>query len=179
MPQQVPQPDPSRMTPFTGGAIVAAVRPGSDPLVALTAADLARVTGGTLYFAFVDEQRFVERELPDGSVRHADLNPDAGDDAWRRREAGMTADLRRLLADAGVTWQFRYLAGRPDRALTHLARAVDAAVIVVGHHAPERGAKVREFLDGALALKLAQHQHRPVLAVPLRVVDWKAPMPWG
>ena len=39
--------------------------------------------------------------------------------------------------------------------------------------------KVREFLDGTLALKLAQHQHRPVLAVPLTVVDWKAPMPWG
>ena len=83
------------------------------------------------------------------------------------------------MAASAVSWRFRYLAGRPDRALTHLARAVDAAVLVVGTHAPEHGAKVREFLDGALALKLAQHQHRPVLAVPLSVVDWKAPMPWA
>ena len=49
------------MTPFAAGAIVAAVRPGGDPLVALTAADLARLGGGALYFAYVDEQRFVER----------------------------------------------------------------------------------------------------------------------
>jgi nucleotide-binding universal stress UspA family protein len=167
------------MTPFAGGAVVAAVRPGADPLVALTAADLARLTGGALYFAYVDEQRFAEREFADGTVQHSDLNPDAADDGWRRREATITAELDALLGDSAVPWQLRYLAGRPDRALTHLARAVDAAVLVVGTRAPEHGAKVREFLDGALALKLAQHQHRPVLAVPLSVVDWKAPMPWA
>ena len=166
------------MTPFAAGAIVAAVRPGGDPLVALTAADLARLSGGALYFAYVDEQRFVEREFDDGTVQHADLDPDAADDVWRQREATITAELHGLLGSA-VSWRFRYLAGRPDRALTHLARAVDAAVLVVGTHAPEHGVKVREFLDGALALKLAQHQHRPVLAVPLSVVDWKAPMPWA
>ncbi len=179
MAPHVPQPHPTRMTPFRGGAIVAAVRPGSDPLVALTAADLARITAGPVFFAFVDEQRFVERELPDGSVQHADLNPDAAGDDWRTIEARLVTELTRLLADSDVVWQFRYLAGRPDRALTHLARAVDAAVIVVGSRAPEHGAKVREFLNGALALRLAQHQHRPVLAVPLSVVDWTAPMPWG
>lgn len=178
MQHQVPQPSPQRMTPFRSGAIVAAVRPGADPLVALTAADLARVTGGALYFAHVDEQRFVEREFFDGTVQHADLNPDAAGDEWRRHEAQMIDELTGLVG-AQPEWRFRYLAGRPDRALTHLARAVDAAVLVVGTRAPEHGARVREFLDGALALKLAQHQHRPVLAVPLSVVDWKAPMPWG
>ncbi len=179
MQHQVPQPSPERMTPFRGGAIVAAVRPGADPLVALTAADLARVSGGTIYFAYVDEQRYVEREFADGNVQHNDISPDAADESWRRREAQIRDEQHALLADAGVPWEFRYLAGRPDRALTHLARAVDAAVIVVGNRAPGRNAKVREFLDGTLALKLAQHQHRPVLAVPLTVVDWKAPMPWG
>ena len=178
MQHQVPQPAPQRMTPFRGGAVLAAVRPGGDPLVALTAADLARVTGGALYFAHVDEQRFAEREFPDGTVQHADINPDAAGDDWRQLEATMIRELERLLGPE-TRWRFRYLAGRPDRALTHLARAVDAAVIVVGNRAPEHGAKVREFLDGALALKLARHQHRPVLAVPLTVVDWKAPMPWG
>ena len=175
----VPQPAPERMTPFGGSAIVAAVRPGADPLVVLTAADLARVTGGTIYFGYVDQQRYVAREFADGTVQHNDINPDSADDTWRLKEARMRAELSTLLADAGIRWEFRYLAGRPDRSLTHLARAVDAAVIVVGNRAPAHNAKVREFLDGTLALKLAQHQHRPVLAVPLTVVDWKAPMPWG
>ncbi|WP_298133414.1 universal stress protein [Micropruina sp.] len=176
---QVPQPSPERMTPFGGGVLVVGVRPGSDPLVVLTAAALARTTGGVLYFAYVDEQRYTEREFPDGTVQHSDINPDAADDSWQRVEARIKDELAGLLADSGLSWQFRYLAGRPDRSLTHLARAVDAAAIVVGNRAPEHGAKVREFMDGALALKLAQHQHRPVLAVPLSVVDWKAPMPWA
>lgn len=176
---QAPQPSPERMTPFGGGALVVGVRPGSDPLVVLSAAALARTTGGVMYFAYVDEQRYTEREFPDGTVQHSDINPDAADDSWRRVEARIKDELAGLLGDSGVPWQFRYLAGRPDRALTHLARAVDAAVLVVGNRAPEHGAKVREFMDGALALKLAQHQHRPVLAVPLSVVDWKAPMPWA
>ncbi len=179
MPQQVPQPGPERMTPFRGGAVVVGVRPGGDPLVLLTAAALARATGGELFVAHVDEQRFTEREFPDGTVQHSDLNPDAADDSWRQVEAEVKAEAAAVLGGAGPAWQFRYLAGRPDRSLTHLARAVDAAVIVVGNRAPEHGAKVREFLDGALALKLAQHQHRPVLTVPLSVVDWKAPMPWA
>lgn len=178
MPHQVPQPHPDRMTPFAGGAIVAAVRPGADPLVALTAADFARTTRGRLYFAYVDEQRFVEEEFPDGTVQHSDINPDSDDEGWRRNEEQLLSELKGLLTK-GPAWEFRYLAGRPDRSLTHLARAVDAAVIVVGNRAPEHNVKVREFLDGTLALKLAQHQHRPVLAVPLTVVDWKAPMPWG
>lgn len=176
MTHQVPQPGPDRMTPFAGGANVAAVRPGAEPLVALTAQALAMGTGGTIYFAYVDEQRYVEREFPDGTVQHTDLNPDAAAD-WQATEATLRAELTELLGATG--WQFRYLAGRPDRSLTHLARAVDAAVIVVGARAPDHNAKVHEFLNGALALKLAQHQHRPVLAVPLSVVDWKAPMPWG
>lgn len=179
MPHLVPQPAPDRMTPFGGGPLVVGVRPGSDPLVVLTAAALAGTTGGELFVAYVDEQRFTEREFPDGTVQHSDINPDAADDSWRQVEAELKAEVAGLLAGTGLAWQFRYLAGRPDRSLTHLARAVDAAVIVVGNRAPDHGAKVREFLDGALALKLAQHQHRPVLAVPLSVVDWKAPMPWA
>ncbi|MFT4218401.1 MAG: universal stress protein [Micropruina sp.] len=176
---QVPQPSQDRMTPFGGGALVVGVRRVNDPLVVLTAAALARATGGELYFAYVDEQRFTEREFPDGTVQHSDINPDAADDSWHLVEAELKAEVDRLLAGSGLAWQFRYLAGRPDRALTHLARAVDAAVLVVGNRAPEHGAKVHEFFGGALALKLAQHQHRPVLAVPLSVVDWKAPMPWA
>ncbi|KON73300.1 hypothetical protein M768_10190 [Cellulosimicrobium cellulans F16] len=72
-----------------------------------------------------------------------------------------------------MAWELRYLAGRPDRALTHLARAVDAAVLVVGTRAPGSTAHLRELVEGSVAAHLAHHQHRPVLTVPLAVVDWK------
>ena len=83
-----------------------------------------------------------------------------------------------MLAGSGVAWEFRYLAGRADRALTHLARAVDASAIVVGARRPTSGERLHEFFEGSIALHLTRHQHRPVLVVPLSVVDWKAPAPW-
>jgi nucleotide-binding universal stress UspA family protein len=55
--------------------------------------------------------------------------------------------LTGVLGDSPVPWELRYLAGRPDRALTHLARAVDAAVIVVGTRVHGSGARVREFFE--------------------------------
>lgn len=84
------------------------------------------------------------------------------------------------LAEASFAWEVRYLAGRPDRALTHLARAVDAAAIVVGAKAPHRGMDFASRLQGSVAMHLAHHQHRPVITVPLSVVDWKdTDSPWA
>ena len=101
------------------------------------------------------------------------------DDTWRRVEHDLRAHLDQVLTGSEVPWQLHYLAGRPDRALTHLARAVDAAVLIVGTHAPGAGRKVHELLEGSVAAHLARHQHRPVLTVPLSVVDWKAtPSAW-
>ena len=82
------------------------------------------------------------------------------------------------LAGSGVAWEFRYLAGRPDRALTHLARAVDAAVIVVGTGRPGRSGRFHGLLDAAVGTHLVHHQHRPVLTVPTSVVDWRTPLEW-
>jgi hypothetical protein len=37
-----------------------------------------------------------------------------------------------------------------------------------------------EFFEGSVAVHLAHHQHRPVLTVPLNVVDWKEiRAPWA
>lgn len=174
-----PQPHPSRMTPFAGHAIVVGVTPEQPELVVLTAAELARPLGATLFLAYVDPGRVVEHEYPDGSVRHSDMNPDLSDDEeWRQRESALLAALGEALADAEVVWEFRYLAGRPDRALTHLARAVDAALIVVGTRRPGGGGRVHEMLQGSVATHLSHHQHRPVLVVPTSVVDWRAPLEW-
>ncbi len=177
--RDVPQPSVDRLTPFAGHPIVVGIVPGQPALVALTAASWARALGVAAYFAYVDPTRITELEFPDGTVQHSDLNPDVSDDdRWREHEQQLTGALTDTLADSGVTWEFRYLAGRADRALTHLARAVDACAIVVGTRAPGPGARMHEFLDSSVALRLSQHQHRPVLVVPLSVVDWRAPSPW-
>ena len=175
----VPQPSVERMVPVSGHPLVVGVVPGQDELVALTAADWARGLGGVpLYFAYADPERVVDAEFPDGTVRHSDLDPDRVDDSWQVREQRIRDFLARTLADHSGPWDFRYLAGRPDRALTHLARAVDASAIVVGARHPSGAERLREFLTESVALGLSRHQHRPVMIVPVAVVDWKAPTPW-
>lgn len=161
------------MVPLHGHPLVVGVTPGQPDLVPRTAAAWARAAGvSALFCAYVDPTRFVREEFPDGTVRHDAVDPDAGDEEWRDREHALVAGLGATLADAGVAWHFRYLGGRPDRALTHLARAVDAAGFVVGARAPGAGARVRGLLEGSVAVHLGRHQHRPVLVVPVRVVEW-------
>lgn len=173
-----PQPHPSRLTPFAGHPIVVGVVPGQPELVVLTAASWASALGVGLYVAYVDPSRVTVEELPDGTVRHSTINVDTIDDSWRARSEQIERFLTDVLRDSGVMWHFRYLAGRPDRSLTHLARAVDASALVVGTHAPGASGRWREFVDGSVAARLAHHQHRPVLVVPLQVVDWHAATPW-
>ncbi|WP_028707776.1 universal stress protein [Propionicicella superfundia] len=172
-----PQPDPSRLTPFAGRPLVVAVTPGQPSLVALTAASLVAATGGALYFAYVDASRYTEDEYPDGTVRHLPINPDAADDTWTTTKETLVVQLGDALAGQPAEWHFRYLAGRVDRSLTHLARAVDAAAIVVGTRVG-RAHRVSDFLNGSLQMQLSHRQHRPVLVVPLQVVDWRGRAPW-
>ncbi len=174
-PRSVPQPGVDRMVPLRGHPLVVAVTPGQPELVVRTAAGWARDAGASaLYCAYVDPSRFTREELPDGNVRHDAVDPDGADDSWRERARGLVERLGPLLDAGDLPWHFRYLAGRPDRALTHLARAVDAAGFVVGTRAPGAGARVREALEDSIAVRLSHHQHRPVLVVPLQVVDWSA-----
>lgn len=175
----VPQPSVERMVPVPGHPLVVGVVPGQDELVALTAAAWARALGDVpLYFGYADPERVVDEEFADGSVRHSDLDPDRVDDSWEDRKQRIQDFLARTLADHPGPWEFRYLAGRPDRALTHLARAVDASAIVVGARHPSAAERLREFLAESVSLGLSRHQHRPVIIVPVAVVDWKAPTPW-
>ena len=171
----VPQPAVDRMVPFAGHPAVVGISPGQPDLVALTALAWARATGApALHFGYADIARYVVEELPDGDVRHAALEPDVADDQWHQVQTQLREHLARVLDQAEVPWRLHYLAGRPDRALTHLARSVDASVLIVGTHAPGAGRRVHELLEGSVAVHLARHQHRPVLTVPLSVVDWKA-----
>lgn len=176
--RDVPQPGVDRMVPLRGHPLVVGVTPSQPELVPRTAAAWAADCGtSALYCAYADPSRFTRDELPDGTVVHDAVDPDGVDEAWRDRERELRDRLGALLDETGVPWHFRYLAGRADRALTHLARAVDAAGFVVGTRAPGPGARVREVLEGSVAAHLSHHQHRPVLVVPLRVVDWSAARP--
>jgi len=166
------------MTPFAGHPIVVGIVPGQPELVALTAAAWASALGVGLYFGYADRARVTVEEFPDGTVRHAEVDPDSVDDSWQDRQDAIEETLRRTLADSVVPWYFRYLAGRPDRALTHLARAVDASAFVVGAHDPGVSGRWHDVVDGSIAARLSHHQHRPVLVVPLSVVDWHSRAPW-
>lgn len=173
-----PQPHPSRLTDFAGQPLVVGVVADQAPIVALTAVSLARATGASaLYFAHVDTSRYADVEHPDGSVRHLPIDPDIDDAAWPDREAALTRMVDEWMEGQDVPWHFRYLAGRPDRALTHLARAVDAAAFVVGtrvgrHH------RIADFVNGSVSMQLSHRQHRPVVVVPVTVVDWEGKAPW-
>lgn len=170
----VPQPGPDRIELVAGRPLVVGITPGQSPVVALTAAVWAQALATSLHFGYADPDRVVIAELDDGDVRHAALSPDAADDSWRRRDAQLRAALEEVLAGRSLTWRFHYLAGRPDRALTHLARTVDAAAIVVAARRPV-GAdhRLTGLLAGTVGAHLARHQHRPVLTVPVQVVDWR------
>lgn len=175
-----PQPAVDRMIDFAGHPMVVGVTPGQSDLVPLTAISLARaMRTPMLHFAFADTTRYTLAEHDDGTVDHAPIEVDSADDAWLGTRDQLHDQLAALLADSQLQWRFVYLAGRPDRALTHLARAVDASVIVVGTRHPGSGARMREFVEGSVAAHLVHHQHRPVLTVPLSVVDWKdIEAPW-
>lgn len=173
-----PQPHPSRITDFAGHPLVVAVQADQPPVVALTAVTLARATGApSLYFAYVDTTRYAHEEYPDGTVRHLSIDPDLDDEVWPDREAALTGLVAEWMEDQDIDWRFRYLAGRVDRALTHLARAVDAAAFVVGTHVG-RHLRITDFVNGSLSMQLSHRQHRPVLVVPIQVVDWEGQAPW-
>ncbi|MFZ0529305.1 MAG: universal stress protein [Propionicimonas sp.] len=171
--ERIPQPSVERIVDAVAHPLVVGVTPGQSKLVALTAAVWAEAVGGTLHFAYVDAERVLDREFADGSVRHSSISPDADDDSWLLRRQDLHDQLSATLSGHTVRWELHYLAGRADRAITHLARAVDASAIVVGARRPVHGERLREFLATSLGAQLARHQHRPVIAVPVEVVDWK------
>lgn len=173
-----PQPSPSRIVAPAGRPLVVGIVPGQPELVALTAQAWAQALGcPTVYFAYADPTRITVTEHDDGTVDHEPVDPDGADDEWREVAPKVEQMLTDLVTE--VPWQFRFLAGRADRALTHLARAVDAGAFVIGTRPPGTGGRVRSWVEGSVAVRLAHHQHRPVLVVPLQVVDWTARSPWG
>ncbi|WP_257479034.1 universal stress protein [Acidipropionibacterium jensenii] len=176
----VPQPGLDRLVDFRSGPVLAGVVPDQNPLIAVTAAHLSAALGqSVVHLGYVDTSRYTVEELPDGTVHHAALDPDADAGDWHEVRSGLEIQIGEALAGSGVSWKLWYLAGRPDRSLTHLARALDASLIVVGSRSQIGMRRIRELAEGSIANHLAHHQHRPVLTVPVEAIDWKdARAPW-
>jgi nucleotide-binding universal stress UspA family protein len=77
--------------------------------------------------------------------------------------AGPMKVLIERLRDEGVTARGRVLHGRPDAAISELAREVEARLVVVGSHG--RSAVAR-FLVGSVTERLVRAGSCPVLVVP-------------
>ncbi len=177
--KDIPQPHPSRITPFEGHPAVVGVKPTQDDLVIHTAARWSRALGGAhLHLAWACPKLIVVEEFPDGSVRTAPVDPDSLDESWLEGSELIKEQAERLLDPYGIPWSFHLLGGRPDRAMTHLARAVDAALYIVGARPSARRRSFSSLLEGPVASHLSHHQHRPVLVVPTQVVDWEDRSPW-
>lgn len=158
------------------------------------AAALAAQLGARLVCASVDRDRHVVEEHPDGHVRSVPVDPDLADPATDaaptdaagdaaaagtdRFDPDFEARLRGVLDPTGVDWEVRALAGDPARALTRLADALDAMMIVVGTHEGGLRGSLRELFSGSVAAHLAHRQHRPVVVIPLSPLGLDAELPW-
>ncbi|KAF2412089.1 universal stress protein UspA [Microbacterium sp. B35-04] len=147
------------------GAVVAGVIPDQSPRVLKEAARYAKLFQVPLVVVHVDVTRFVTYEDPDGYVHSApiDINIAAGEGELAKVQDAAAS----VLGDAWPHWTVRQLVGDPAMAIKHFADQVDARLIVVGTRKRGFGESVREFFTGAVGVRLAHRQHRPILIVPL------------
>jgi nucleotide-binding universal stress UspA family protein len=148
------------------GPILAGVIPGQPAAVVRRAVELAAGLGVELVCGYVDTSTY-EATRADGSRVLLPIDPDSDYDYVEETAEQIRADLARILAGSGVDWSFRDLAGEPAQALAETAESLDASMIVVGTREPGLAPRLEEMLTGSVAVRLAHHQHRPVLVVPL------------
>jgi nucleotide-binding universal stress UspA family protein len=147
------------------GAVIAGVVPDQSPRVLKEAARYAKLLQVPLVVVHVDVTRFVTYEDPDGYVHSApiDINIAAGEGELAKVQSAAAS----VLGDSGPHWTVRQLVGDPAMAIKHFADQIDARLIVVGTRKRGFGESVREFFTGAVGVRLAHRQHRPILVVPL------------
>ena len=159
--------------------IVVGVVPGQPAAVLTAAALFARHFGADLVCAFIDANRYVAEELPDGTVTSLSINPDLPDLLHETFAPELRAQLAAALEGQDVLWSTRALAGGPAQALARLANKLDAKLIVVGTREPGFRGTMHEFMNGSVAAQLAHRQHRPVVVIPLNPVADDGDLPWN
>ena len=145
------------------GAVIVGVIPDQSPRVLKEAARYAKLLQVPLAVVHVDVTRFVTYEDPDGYVHSApiDINIAAGEGELAKVQDAAAS----VLGDTGPRWTVRQLVGDPAMAIKHFADQIDARLIVVGTRKRGFGESVREFFTGAVGVRLAHRQHRPILVV--------------
>lgn len=152
---------------FGAGPVVVGLVPRQDPAVLRAAIAFAAVTGVAVAAAYVDPSSYLIEWDPDGNVLRQSMDPsiDPDDDAARTAR-----ELEKFVGAAarehGVAYSFRTLGGEPAMALGRMAQALGASVIVVGARRPGLMNGVNELISGAVARRLLNTQHVPVLVLP-------------
>jgi nucleotide-binding universal stress UspA family protein len=130
-----------------------------------TAASLAAALDGHLICAFVDPASYLTEWEPAGFRAARSLDPVLNEEA-EFPSGHLRQKIEGILGQPGYTWSFRVLNGDVAKALTRLAGATGAALIVVGTGKPGPLAWLDRALEGSVAANLLRQQHRPVLVVP-------------
>ncbi|MFN3339411.1 MAG: universal stress protein [Dietzia sp.] len=151
----------------TGSYLVFGAIPGQDPQVVRAAAALADRMRTCLVCVWTDPGHIIVSRNPDGSVDTVPMDPDGVDDPNRPTgEEVLFAQLEKALATSPVPWRFHYTNEAPARALHETAEELDAVAIAIGTREPGFGHWAAEKIDGSVAVRLAHHQHRPVILIP-------------
>jgi nucleotide-binding universal stress UspA family protein len=150
----------------TDSTVIFGIIPQQHPRVIQAAARFTARLGGCLVCVWADEQHIAVERRPDGSLLTTPLDPDAEDDPSAPTDEEMAARLEGILADTPVPWRLYYTTGAPARALHEVAEELDAAAIAIGIREPGLGPWLAEKINGSVAVRLALHQHRPVIMIP-------------
>lgn len=142
------------------GTVVVGIEPGQTPSVLVTAASFAKDLNATVQVVFADSGRFVTERLPESNVLGTS-------------EEVFPEELAALVASTleGVDYELHNVPGEPAKVLAAVAKEVDAQMIVIGTRRPGLRNKLAQFIDGSIAVALAQKQSCPVLVVPQQIID--------
>jgi len=142
------------------GTVVVGIEPGQTSSVLTTVASTAADLNAKVIVVFADSGRFVTERLPEGNILGAS-------------EAPFPTELADLVAQTldGVDYELHNIAGDPAKVLSAVAEEVDARMIVIGTRRPGIRNKLAQFIEGSIAVALAQKQTRPVLVVPQQIIN--------
>lgn len=159
--------------------VIVGVFPGQPDRVVREAARFAAHFDAELVCAHVDEDRYAISEQADGSVSSLPFDPDLPDLQQEPFDRQLLREITEALAEAGIPWSVRALAGSPADALAHLSATLPATMIVVGSRRPGLRGGLQEFVSGSVAAHLAHRQSLPVVVIPLHPVAAESDLPWA
>ncbi|PJJ65070.1 universal stress protein [Compostimonas suwonensis] len=162
----------------TATMLLVGIVPGHFEAVVSQARTFAELWGAGILFANVDAARYSFVDSMDGSLVGMPLDPEVFDPAELRFDSEMRRRIGEIMLGSPSSWDVREVAGDPATELGKLAEELDAVAIVVGTREPGFVATMQEFFTGSVAVRLAHHQRRPVIVIPLAPVGSDQPWPW-